>query len=81
MSNRFCIVSGCPRQLSAGSKSDMCPTCKSGLRYWDKKPYADVVAHQQRLSMLSSRMDMIQPKRRGKSVVASRGEARSEARH
>ena len=81
MSSRFCIVSGCPKELAPGARSDMCPTCKQGLRYWNNKPYTSVLEQQQRYSMLGARLDMITPKKRGKSVVASRGENRSAARH
>lgn len=56
MSRRHCIVSMCANELGPKSKSDMCPACRKGLRYWDDRPYADILEYQRKLQMRRARL-------------------------
>lgn len=76
-----CIF-GCHR-LSTG-KSDMCSTCRNGLRYWDNKDHADIVKREEHLEVLSARIHRLAANRprKGKQMAArERGAVtRAEAR-
>ena len=75
-----CIF-GCQR-LASG-KSEMCTTCRNGLRYWDDKDHADILKREEQLEVLSARMHVIAATRARKRRVqyARRGAgARHEAR-
>lgn len=45
---------GCHRL--ATRNSDICSTCKAGLRYWDNKDHADVLKREEHLQVLAARM-------------------------
>lgn len=74
-----CIF-GCTR--NATRNSDICTTCKQGLRYWDDRDHADILAREEQLHVLSLRMAHKASDRKRKSRVksASVGRARAEAR-
>ncbi len=59
MTQRYCIVDKCSEALGKRAKSDMCRTCRNGLRYWDDKPYSSVLARIQQVGRIRSRLGMI----------------------
>lgn len=82
MSRRHCIVSMCANELGPKSKSDMCPTCRKGLRYWDDRPYADILEYQRKLQMRRARLGYIakpKPKQRGRVAVGKSTQAEARA--
>lgn len=80
MSQRYCIVDKCHEVLGKRAKSDMCRTCRNGLRYWDDKPYASVLARIQQVGRIRSRLGMIaKPKPAAKRRAVERS-THAEAR-
>lgn len=80
LSQRYCIVENCDEILGKRCKSDMCRTCRNGLRYWDDKPYSSVLARIQQVGRIRARLGHIaKPKTRRASVSAGKA-PRAEAR-
>jgi hypothetical protein len=78
--NKPCIF-GCHRD--ATKNSEICSTCKAGLRYWDDRDHADILAREEHLQVLALRMAFKASDRKRKSRVKSASTvkaARSEAR-
>ena len=77
---KLCIF-GCHR--NATRTSDICSTCKGGLRYWDTKDHADILIREEHLKVLAARMHYkagaVTRKRIARSVRA-RVSARHEVR-
>jgi hypothetical protein len=51
----ICLIEGCGRALSASARSSVCPRCRSGFHYWDKKTPSQREEREEQLSMLQHR--------------------------
>jgi hypothetical protein len=80
MSQRYCIVEDCGEKLGPRCISDMCRTCRSGLRYWDNRPYADRVARIQQLGRVRSRLGLMAKPKPVAKRRAVRKSTQAEAR-
>lgn len=79
MSKRFCLIEGCVSELSERCVSDICKTCKQGLRYWDKRDHTEVLERRRKLTMYQSRMATVGGKRRPSVRAAARSSRTAQA--
>lgn len=56
---RRCVIEGCDNLLSENSRLDTCPTCRSTLLRWDKRPVAEVLEYKGKLTKYRARMSTI----------------------
>lgn len=77
---RYCITRNCDGEVGARSKSDMCPTCQQGLRYWDDREPSEVMERRRKLTMLHDRLGHMHTKPKKKAAPA-RARRHSESRH
>lgn len=72
-----CIF-GCQR--IACRNSEMCSTCRNGLRYWDDRDFADVLKREEHLQVLSNRIHRLAATRKRKVKVQPQVQPRQPVR-
>lgn len=77
---RYCLVESCGEPLGKKCKSDMCARCRKGLRYWDDRPYQDVVEYQSKLAYRAERIGLIRKPKSKPAVSRKSASTRAEAR-
>lgn len=57
MPTKFCIIPSCDSIISPRSRLDICPTCRNGLGYWNKKTQPQRTERTRKLTMYTGRLE------------------------
>ena len=57
MPTKFCAIEECGEELSANSRMETCPNCRSTQYRWNSRRPAQIVERRRKLALYSNRMD------------------------